>query len=300
VDQQVKDSRADDLKQFLARWETCNPVQAGTQAPAGCESFVVPPPDGVEAMRVELASKTEQETALKAQLAPIDVRYNQLVTLSQDECLGKSGPQLTGTRGNGPVCQRLLNDAVQYAAINRLDQLKQQAADLSVEREKLTSQIGAASAKWGEARRAFIDAKVAERQANQKEIGLLERIEALNRLAASHASLAIGIWAVRALFILVDCAPALAKFTSGRTTYDRLVERRLSVGEVQHAAAAQNDTSQAHQWMQDQRDTAAVDRARVSAQRVADQDQIVSDLERQWASGSSWRASTSRYSYDEP
>ncbi|MCG5469187.1 DUF4407 domain-containing protein [Micromonospora sp. LAH09] len=312
VSEKVKELREDEVRKLRATWEGCNPLDSVTDvgaaggtpvttapvdaapqdpAPAAaddtCGKYVIPPPTAIRALQNEYASKQQQLVDLQKALTPLREHHDALVKKSQDECLGKPGIGQTGQYGDGPVCKRLTQDAAEYARLNRLDPLTSSAADLTGQLQNLTERIREESVISVAARQTYIDVQADARRAGFEEPGLLERIEALHRLAAEHAALALGIWAVRALFILVDLAPALVKFNSGPTTYDRLAQRSLNLGEMRYSALALEETARAHRWADDQKEDLDVERARSAAGRAAEYDTIVDELERHWARAAS-------------
>jgi hypothetical protein len=149
--------------------------------------------------------------------------------------------------------------------------------------QQLSDEIQSESANWAARRDQYVDEQVERWSQGRGEVGLLERIEALNLLSAKHLALALGIWAVRALFILVDLAPALAKFTSSTTTYDRLVTANLKLGELRYRARRAEDAADAEGWAEDAKANLAVGRARLKAQRTAEYETIMDDLEKHWS-----------------
>ena len=340
VKTEVLQLRADDLKKYGSQWERCNPLDltnqpAGTSTPSAtptptpsgstgtataaadptCADFIVPLPENVRALRNDFTAKQAQLVSLQATLKPLIAQHDKLVKKSQDECLGRPGVGLTGQFGAGPVCKRLTQDAVNYAKLNRLDDLQKNVASLTDSLTALSTQIRDASTKWADQRSAYIADQVAQRKASEGKIGLLERIEALNTLAVTHTALGTAIWAVRALFILVDLAPALLKLTSGTTRYDRLVDAQLRLGEVQFAATTRAAMARAKRWSADDRADLDVERARLAGERTAEYDRIMDHLEGHWAaaaeaadspaervgvasSARGWPMSGSRYTYD--
>ncbi|AXO36733.1 DUF4407 domain-containing protein [Micromonospora sp. B006] len=309
VDDKATELRQQEVNQTRARWERCSPLDvpalpAASGSPSGspsaspsasaapasslrgdCDDYTVPTPERIRALQNEYVSKQQALADLQTMLTPLQNKHNALVEKSQDECLGKPGRGHTGQYGDGPVCKRLTKDAVEYARNNQLSQLTSGVTQLTGELQTLTGKIREASDEWLKQRQQHIDEQVrlAQQRVFRDDPGLLERIEALNRLATEHAALAIGIWVVRALFVLVDLAPALVKFNSGATTYDRLAQRSLNLGEMQYSVLALEETTRAHRWAEDQRESLDVERARSAAERAATYDSIVDELERHWA-----------------
>ena len=342
VKTEVLQLRADDLKKYEGQWERCNPIDltnptvgnaatapntTATPAPsasanpngtagtsAACADFVVPLPEAVKALKSDFTAKQAQLASLQATLKPLNAQHDKLVKKSQDECLGRPGVGQTGQYGDGPVCKRLTQDAVNYARLNRLDDLQKNVVSLTNSLTTLSTQIRNASTKWADQRSAYIADQVAQRKASEGKIGLLERIEALNTLAVTHTALGRAIWAVRALFILIDLAPALLKLTSGTTRYDRLAEAQLRLGEIQFAATTRAAMARAKRWAADDRAELDVERARLAGDRTAEYDRIMDHLEKHWAtaaeaadsppervgasSARGWPMSGSRYTYD--
>jgi hypothetical protein len=70
--------------------------------------------------------------------------------------------------------------------------------------------------------------KVAEFRASvNRPAGLLEREEALGDLTANHRTLKVATFAIRLLFIAIDCLPILVMVVGGTSAYDRLLLRRI-------------------------------------------------------------------------
>ncbi len=275
---------------------------------------MVPLPENVKALNSDFASKQAQLADLQATLKPLNAEHDRLVRKSQDECLGKSGVGLTGRYGNGPVCRRLTKDAADYAKLNRIDQLEKNVVTLTGSLGTLSTRIRDASTEWADQRAAYIAAQVRQRQASEGTIGLLEQIEALNVLAVTHHALGGAIWAVRALFILVDLAPALLKLTSGTTRYDRLVDGQSRLGEMQFTATNRAAMARVRRWAEDDRADLDLERARLAGDRTAEYDRIMDELEQHWSapagaatrppetvgagSARGWPMPGSRYTYD--
>lgn len=92
-----------------------------------------------------------------------------------------------------------------------------------------SAQVGSPS--YREAVREAISKKVAVLESSQRDIGLLERLDALHSLTQSNYYLAASEWLLRLFFITIDCLPILVRVAGGATSYDRLVDMRLSTAE---------------------------------------------------------------------
>ena len=283
VEQQVRDDRTQAVADHRSRLETCNPLPPVANPPAGCDGYLVPVSRDLQAMRDELAAKSTLAQTQKAELAGFDKALATLRENERRECAGVSGNGLTGRYGYGPNCRRLKAEADAYEKTHQVSLRHQQLSALDATVVGLTTKISDATASWGQTRGAFIEQQVAEKRDHQRGIGLLERMDALRKLSEEHSTLGLGIWAVRLLFILVDCAPALVKFTGGATTYDRLYARRLAVGEQNFEAAAGAEADGSRAWSQRRRGELAVDDVRHSAGLLSQRDGIVEDLEQRWS-----------------
>ncbi|MDI1459858.1 DUF4407 domain-containing protein [Catellatospora sp. KI3] len=233
VVQHVADQRTQHLADLAGRLKVCNPVPGGTDtAPADCRAtetfnFDQSP---VATLRELQARRTDADALLKT----IDADTAQLRAindLARRECVGDSGAGLTGQRGVGPNCRRLRAEADAFARNHNISGNSAKLATLRTQISELESGARASHAAFEAEREAKVKARVAEERSHQGAIGLLERLGALHGLADSSGVLAVGIWAVRILFILVDCMPILVKFVGGSTTYDRLVSQQLAVAE---------------------------------------------------------------------
>jgi hypothetical protein len=234
----VQDQRSTDLAALQSKLVRCNPESAvpGGATPAGCQGYVLAFPTTPGSTAAQLASKRADAATLTAQIAADTKQINYLNNQARLECVGTSGPGLTGNKGVGPNCKRLRAEADTYA---KAHPVASEVAALTVLQQQiatLEAGVGTAQAQFEQQRDALIKQRLAVEQSHQGPIGILERIGALNKLAATSSALLLGTWAVRLLFILVDCMPILVKFFGGITTYDRLVQRELLNGEHDHMA----------------------------------------------------------------
>lgn len=246
VEKHIQDERAAQLAELAGRLQRCNPAPKTADAPppAGCATTdVLSFEQSPSATLKQLTALRADATQLQATLDADAKKLADLNELARRECNGTSGPGLTGRIGEGPNCRRLRREADQYAAAHQIAPNAARLADL---RKQITALEGTAQqsqAEFEKARDAQIVDRVAEARSHQGPIGILERLAALHALAAANATLALGIWAVRLFFILVDCMPIVVKYVGGATTYDRLVDQRLRYAEatLEHDLAHEMD-----------------------------------------------------------
>ncbi|GIF79940.1 hypothetical protein Cba03nite_12890 [Catellatospora bangladeshensis] len=234
VVQHVADQRTEALAQLSGRLKACNPVPGSTElaAPADCKAMEVFNFDQspVATLR-ELATRRTDAAALQKTVDADQAQLRAINDLARRECVGDSGAGLTGQRGVGPNCRRLRAEADAFARTRQINANNVKLAGLRTRISELEVSANTSHAAFEAERETKIEARVAEERSHQGPIGLLERLGALHDLADSSGVLAVGIWAVRIFFILVDCMPILVKFVGGSTTYDRLVSAQLAVAE---------------------------------------------------------------------
>jgi hypothetical protein len=236
IEQNIRDARSQQLADIRSKLESCNPADAlpGAAPPAGCQGYLLSFTQTPGAAVAELAAKRQDAATLQATVTSDTAILNDLNNQARLECVGSSGPGLSGRAGVGPNCSRLRAEADAFAAAHPIATESTQLTALQAEITQLEATVSGQQDQFEQVRTTLIDARVADARSHQGSIGILERLGALHRLAGTSAALFLGTWAVRLLFILVDCMPILVKYMGGVTTYDRLVARELADAELQH------------------------------------------------------------------
>ena len=237
----IQDERSADLAALQSKLVTCNPETSvpGGKVPSGCQGYVLTFPSTPGSLAAQLASKRADEAKLSAQIATDTKQLNTLNNEARMECVGDSGQGLTGHPGVGPNCLRLRGEADAYAKAHPIGPETAALATLQKQISTLEGQVTTAQGDFEQQRTELIAERLAVERSHQGPIGILERMGALSTLAHSSTTLLIGVWAVRLLFIMIDCMPILVKFFGGVTTYDRLVDRQLTDADAEHAADLQ-------------------------------------------------------------
>lgn len=209
--------------------------------------------DGLEDPRALAAQRrqtVEQLVDQEARLASIDGAVAALTARKEDECLGVESPETSGREGNGPLCQGLEGDlnrligetrAERDDLLRRITQLRDGVTDLdrrvAVAVTAWNAAIDSTVAERDRARTALLDDSTTPEQVDGP-IGLLERLEALDRLNRDNDTIRSASLALTALLVLIDLAPALVKILSGSSVYERLVaEDSRVVLEIAHFRA---------------------------------------------------------------
>jgi hypothetical protein len=235
----IQDERTADLDALQSKLIACNPesnLPGGATVAPGCEGYVLTFPSTPGSVTAQLASKRADAAALTTEIANDTKQLDTLNNEARLECVGATGPGLTGHEGVGPNCLRLRGEADAYAKAHPIATETASLAAVQKQISTLEAQVTTSQTTFEAQRSDLINREVAAAKAHQGSIGILERMGALSKLAASSSTLLIGTWLVRLLFIMVDCMPILVKFFGGVTTYDRLVERELENADEIHAA----------------------------------------------------------------
>ena len=230
-DKEVEQSiRVDDVREqrvLESRWRYCNPIPGTTEAAAApgtsleCRDFRLSLPDPGAAVN-ELSRLQSQLTSLRSEYEASSRRLQQLEDDASRECAGVSGGGLSGTAGEGPNCRRLRAEANRYRADQRLDVTASAVTKLTARIETQQTRVGTSQSEAARARDVAIRERVEELR-DTSDPGLLARLGALNRLAASGDGVALTTWLLRLFIVLIDVLPALARLLMGTTAYDRIL-----------------------------------------------------------------------------
>lgn len=231
----IAEHRKSEVERYESSLRTCNPATGEIVADPDCAGFRVNVPNGPAAVAAELTDATRLRDQQRQAVAALDARFAALEKLARDECAGLSGPGLTGVPGEGGECLRNRQKADQFRADNRLDKQHADLVALDNRVVELTGELSTARENGGAEISRAIGAKVAEKEANLVDRGLLDEIDALGRLADESTAINVASWVLRLLLIAIDCLPVFSKLMGGTTTYDTLVSRQLVTAGRLHA-----------------------------------------------------------------
>jgi hypothetical protein len=230
--QHVEETRSANLNATASRYIACNPDPVdATAAPAPSDCIHSGHDLGIAialaAQERQLAELKQQAAQLRETLQAERAELSRLQQAAMNECAGRSGPGLTGVYGEGINCRRNTEAANAYET--SVPWAEQEALLLDLQRQiaELQPAVTDGQRNFTDLRGALIAERLAELPQPDEPIGLLERMEVLGVLSAGNASLLVGVWLVRLLFIAVDCSPVLMKIASGKTHYDRWVDGTL-------------------------------------------------------------------------
>ncbi|WP_306211847.1 DUF4407 domain-containing protein [Actinoplanes sp. RD1] len=227
ITKEVLAGRQTELDEVESRWTLCNPASGERGSAAGCAGYQLSLPSSPQSARDQQDRLKAQRDAVQASVDRINGTIDELQALARDECSGNSGRGLTGRRGEGPNCRQLRADVQTYRRVNGLESKQGELARLNTQIVALDTTIKNAADGYAGQVAGAIEKKVAAKEAGQKDVGLLEEMAALDRLAEKEPVVFAAHWLLRLLLIAIDCMPLLVKAIGGATQYDHIVAEQL-------------------------------------------------------------------------
>ncbi|MEU2420044.1 DUF4407 domain-containing protein [Streptomyces sp. NPDC007851] len=226
VVERVADERSGTIDALRTNLVRCNPVPSTMRAdtPAGCDrtyvlSFGATPGERGE----ELTALRSDAAALQKRVDRDTSRLESIDSAVRDECRQLIRIAATGLYQRTSECQRLRAKAQDYRTTHRTGANETRLAGMNSRISEIETELASSRGAFLKARADGIERRLTEERAKQKEIGVLERIRALDELSGGNPVLFVGVWLVRLLFVLLDVLPVLVKYLSGETAYDRML-----------------------------------------------------------------------------
>lgn len=226
IEEHVADERTDAVDQLRTNLVRCNPVPSTTRttAPTGCDTTYV------LSFGATPGERAEELAALRSDAAGLQQRVDQdTATLEgidsevRDECRRLVRMAATGLYQRTSECLRLREKAHDYRTTHRTSENEKRLAGMNSRISTIEAALTSSRGAFLRTRADGIERRLGEERAKQKEVGVLERIRALDELASGNPVLLVGIWLVRMLFVFLDVLPVLVKYLSGETAYDRML-----------------------------------------------------------------------------
>ncbi|MFH8292615.1 DUF4407 domain-containing protein [Streptomyces sp. NPDC018059] len=239
IEERVADERTDEIDRLRTNLVRCNPVPSTTRAvtPKGCETSYVLSFGRTPGERAdELAALRSDAAALQKRVDRDTTRLEAIDSQVRDECRQLIRVAATGLYQRTSECLRLREKARDYRKTHRTDANERRLARMNSRISKTEAQQTTSRGAFLKARAEGVERRLEEERAKQKEIGVLERMRALEQLATGNPVLFVGIWLVRLLFILLDILPVLVKYLSGESAYDRMLTSASNSGVKVHEA----------------------------------------------------------------
>lgn len=233
IEKEVRNTRIAAVANYESTLTTCNPPSGEplrTPACADARLNLQSP----AALGVKQRELTSQRDRTQWRVDAINKVLRDKEATARAECVGRSGPGLTGISGEGPNCRQDRAEIDQYRRDSRLATYQADLLRLDRQLTQLTAQRADLLRRYaGEVSRE-IKKKVDDFRNNQQQIGILEEGAALSGLASRSNFVLVAEWLVRLLLVTVDCLPVLTKLMSRTTTYDALVSRQLETSKRLH------------------------------------------------------------------
>ncbi|MFF5156373.1 DUF4407 domain-containing protein [Streptomyces sp. NPDC000348] len=226
IEERVADERTDAIDRLRTNLVRCNPVPSTTQTviPEDCDStYVLSFGDTPGERAEELAALRSDAAALQKRVDRDTARLEALDSEVRDECRRLVRIAGTGLYQRTSECLRLRDKAQDYRTTHHTEGNEKRLAGMNSRISKIEAEQTVSRGDFLKARADGIERRLDEERAQQKEIGVLERMRALDELAAGNPVLFLGIWLVRLLFVLLDVLPVLVKYLSGESAYDRML-----------------------------------------------------------------------------
>ncbi|PWS43091.1 DUF4407 domain-containing protein [Streptomyces sp. ZEA17I] len=226
IEQHVADERTSAIDRLRTNLVRCNPVPSAPQSvtPQGCDSTFVLSFGKTPSERVEeLTAVRSDAAALQKRVDRETARLETLDSEVRDECRRLIRIAATGLYQRTSECLRLRAKARDYRTTHRTEENEQRLAGMNSRISEIEAQQTTSRGAFLRDRADGIERRLGEERAKHKEIGFLERMRALDQLAAGNAVLFVGVWLVRLLFVFLDVLPVLVKYLSGDSAYDRML-----------------------------------------------------------------------------
>ncbi|MCX4235793.1 DUF4407 domain-containing protein [Streptomyces ortus] len=226
VEAHVADERIDDIDRLRSNLVRCNPVPSttATSTPEDCTSTYV------LSFAATPGRQSDELAALRSDAADLQKRVdrdaNRLEAIDsevRDECRQMIRIAATGLYQRSSECLRLREKASDYRTTHHTEKNETRLAGMNNRIARIEGRLTTARGDFLEARAEGIEQRIVEERAKQKEIGVLERIRALDELAGGNTVVFVGIWMIRLLFVLLDMLPVIVKFLGRENSYDQML-----------------------------------------------------------------------------
>jgi hypothetical protein len=234
IDADVEHYRQELVRIETGLWTRCNPVDgADTTGIRDCRDHQLGL-KGPAADQVTLSSLRDQRKTQNDEYVQLAAQRDEKQSLAEKECAGVKDVHTSGDEGWGPRCRAAWQVANEFVAHADFPGRQAKISSLDQQIKDLTTKLGGTQVTYGQAVQKGIDEKVTAYEKSFGRIDILEEAKGLERLSDQSFFVFAAKWLLRALLILVDSLPVLAKILGGTAYYDRLVNRQLRTGQSFH------------------------------------------------------------------
>jgi hypothetical protein len=233
----AQNDQSEALLKYESQLKQCNPLpnaSATAIAAAGsgaCAQFRVPVANPAIGTDKAIAAEQQQLDQLNKLIASDNKQIANLNSIARDECNGVQGTGLSGVVGVGPNCNRDRQKADAFTSTSDVAKLQGDVTSLDNKIAAQTVTAGQQTQTYSANISSAVANLVTTKKQQEGRIGLLNRIEALGELAATHFVIAAATVLLALFIIAIDCLPVLSKMMSGMTRYDKILEFRLRIAE---------------------------------------------------------------------
>ncbi|MGW0576715.1 DUF4407 domain-containing protein [Streptomyces sp. NPDC002920] len=226
VEEHVAEERIGDIDRLRSNLVRCNPVPdtTTTTSPKGCATDYVLSLSATSGQQADaLATLRSDAAELQKRVDRDTTRLEALDAEVRDECRQLIRDAGTGLYQRTSECLRLRTKAKEYRATHDTEQNETRLDGMNSRIQSIGGRLTSARTDFSEAREAAVERRIADERAKQKEIGVLERIRALDELAGGNTVVLVGIWMIRLLFVLLDMLPVMVKFLGRENSYEQML-----------------------------------------------------------------------------
>ncbi|GIF25081.1 hypothetical protein BJ973_007338 [Actinoplanes tereljensis] len=234
IDTNVAQYREKLIEKETGLWTKCNPTdgsdttgrpecaghQLGSSGPAATQATLV----GLEQQRTKLNGDYEKATAQR----------DEKQSFAEKECAGVKVGGTSGQEGWGRRCRQAWQVATAFERQINLPGMKKNIDALDLKIKELTGTLGTDRQSYQQVVEKGIADQVTEYKKTFGRVDIIEQANGLERLSHDSNFVWGAQWLVRALLIMLDSLPVLAKILGGSTFYDKLVNRQLRTGQTFH------------------------------------------------------------------
>ncbi|MGC0344382.1 DUF4407 domain-containing protein [Streptomyces sp. SLBN-8D4] len=226
IKEHVALEHASDSKQLYAGLIRCNPVPPEPESPT-------PPKDCTAAYTVSFGTAADGQlqelSTLRSNAGSLQERVDRdaatlwgLDSSALVECRRLIRDPATDTYQTTPTCLRLRERAQTYRTTHHIDENRMRLAGMESRAAQIQADLTGMRSALLKTRADGIHKRMNEERSSQKQIGILERMQALEDMASRDVTLLLALWVMRLLLVLLGVLPVLVTYLGGQTAYDRL------------------------------------------------------------------------------
>lgn len=234
IDTNVAQHRQKLIEEETGRWTACNPTDGrDTTGLPGCRDYQLGR-SGPAAAQTTLAGLESQRTKLSNDYTRAARQRDAKQAFAAKECAGAKLDGTSGQQGWGPRCKKAWQVAAEFERQADLPGMKKNIDAIDLRIKDLTNTLGTDQRSYQQVVEKGIADQVADYRMTFGRVDIIEQAKGLQRLSHESGFVWAAQWLVRALLIMLDCLPVLAKILGGSTFYDKLVNRQLRTGQSFH------------------------------------------------------------------